>query len=307
MTTVPFVRIGLIFNPTAQGDKARRLRKKLEEIRDECVLLPTEGPGHAEDLARQAVEGGVEMLVAAGGDGTVHEVANGMVRHPDGQSRIKLGVLPLGTVNVLARELKVPLEFESAWRVIRRGHSQRIDLPWMEFQIDGKIAKRCFPALAGAGMDARACEQVKWETKKRSGQIAYLLAGLQTLKEDLPTFTVKTPEKTIELADLIMFGNGHMYGGPFDIFPHANLQDGKVDAIVVERVTGWRFPEYTQAVLTGNLPRVEGIHYLQSDQMELIPHGGMRVPVQLDGDAMGQLPAKVSVQPLGLQIVLPEG
>lgn len=301
------MRIGLIFNPTAQGDKARRLRKKLEEIRDECVLLPTEGPGHAEDLARQAVEGGVEMLVAAGGDGTVHEVANGMVRHPDGQSRIKLGVLPLGTVNVLARELKVPLEFESAWRVIRRGHSQRIDLPWMEFQIDGKIAKRCFPALAGAGMDARACEQVKWETKKRSGQIAYLLAGLQTLKEDLPTFTVKTPEKTIELADLIMFGNGHMYGGPFDIFPHANLQDGKVDAIVVERVTGWRFPEYTQAVLTGNLPRVEGIHYLQSDQMELIPHGGMRVPVQLDGDAMGQLPAKVSVQPLGLQIVLPEG
>jgi len=301
------VRIGLIFNPTAQGDKARRLRKKLEEIRDECVLLPTEGPGHAEDLAKQAVEDGVEMLVAAGGDGTVHEVANGMVRHPDGQSRIKLGVLPLGTVNVLARELKVPLEFESAWRVIRRGHSQRIDLPWMEFQIDGKIAKRCFPALAGAGMDARACEQVKWETKKRSGQIAYLLAGLQTLKEDLPTFTVKTPEKTIELADLIMFGNGHMYGGPFDIFPHANLQDGKVDAIVVERVTGWRFPEYTQAVLTGNLPRVEGIHYLQSDQMELIPHGGMRVPVQLDGDAMGQLPAKVSVQPLGLQIVLPEG
>ena len=301
------MRIGLIFNPTAQGDKARRLRKKLEEIRDECVLLPTEGPGHAEDLAKQAVEDGVEMLVAAGGDGTVHEVANGMVRHPDGQSRIKLGVLPLGTVNVLARELKVPLEFESAWRVIRRGHSQRIDLPWMEFQIDGKIAKRCFPALAGAGMDARACEQVKWETKKRSGQIAYLLAGLQTLKEDLPTFTVKTPEKTIELADLIMFGNGHMYGGPFDIFPHANLQDGKVDAIVVERVTGWRFPEYTQAVLTGNLPRVEGIHYLQSDQMELIPHGGMRVPVQLDGDAMGQLPAKVSVQPLGLQIVLPEG
>ena len=301
------MRIGLIFNPTAQGDKARRLRKKLEEIRDECVLLPTEGPGHAEDLAKQAVEDGVEMLVAAGGDGTVHEVANGMVRHPDGQSRIKLGVLPLGTVNVLARELKVPLEFESAWRVIRRGHSQRIDLPWMEFQIDGKLAKRCFPALAGAGMDARACEQVKWETKKRSGQIAYLLAGLQTLKEDLPTFTVKTPEKTIELADLIMFGNGHMYGGPFDIFPHANLQDGKVDAIVVERVTGWRFPEYTQAVLTGNLPRVEGIHYLQSDQMELIPHGGMRVPVQLDGDAMGQLPAKVSVQPLGLQIVLPEG
>ena len=92
----------------------------------------------------------------------------------------------------------------------------------------------------------------------------------------------------------------------FDIFPHANLHDGKVDAIVAERVAGWRFPEYTRAVLTGNLPEVEGIHYLQSGQVELIPHREMRVPVQLDGDAMGKLPAKVSVQPLGLQIVIPE-
>ncbi len=300
------MRIGLIFNPTAQGDKARHVRKQLDEIRDECTLLPTEGPGHAEDLAEQAVEDGFEVLVAAGGDGTVHEVANGVVRHPEGLARIKLGILPLGTVNVLARELKVPLDFEAAWRVIRRDYHQWIDLPWMEFQMEGQNTKRCFPALAGAGMDARACEQVEWETKKRSGQFAYLLAGFQTLREDLPAFTVKTPEKTVERADLIMFGNGHMYGGPFDIFPHANLQDGKVDAIVVERVAGWRFPEYTQAVLTGNLPEVEGIHYLQSEQMELIPHGGMRVPVQLDGDAMGQLPAKVSVQPLGLQIVLPE-
>jgi len=300
------VRIGLIFNPTAQGDKARHLRKQLDEIRDECTLLPTEGPGHAEDLAEQAVKDGIEVLVAAGGDGTVHEVVNGVVRHPEGLAQIKLGVLPLGTVNVLARELKVPLDFEAAWRVIRRGCNRWIDLPWMEFQMEGQTTKRCFPALAGAGMDARACEQVEWETKKRSGQFAYLVAGFQTLREDLPAFTVKTPEKTIERADLIMFGNGHMYGGPFDIFPHANLQDGKVDAIVVERVAGWRFPEYTQAVLTGNLPEVEGVHYLQGDQVELIPHGEMRVPVQLDGDAMGQLPAKVSVQRLGLQIVLPE-
>jgi len=300
------VRIGLIFNPTAQGDKARHLRKQLDEIRDECTFLPTEGPGHAEDLAEQAVKDGIEVLVAAGGDGTVHEVVNGVVRHPEGLAQIKLGVLPLGTVNVLARELKVPLDFEAAWRVIRRGCNRWIDLPWMEFQMEGQTTKRCFPALAGAGMDARACEQVEWETKKRSGQFAYLVAGFQTLREDLPAFTVKTPEKTIERADLIMFGNGHMYGGPFDIFPHANLQDGKVDAIVVERVAGWRFPEYTQAVLTGNLPEVEGVHYLQGDQVELIPHGEMRVPVQLDGDAMGQLPAKVSVQRLGLQIVLPE-
>ena len=300
------MRIGLIFNPSAQGDKARHLRKQLDEIQDECALLPTEGPGHAEDLAEQAVEDGFELIVAAGGDGTVQEVSNGIVRHPEGLERVKMSVLPLGTVNVMARELHIPLDFESAWRVIRRGYSDYIDLPWMEFQLDGQVVKRCFPALAGAGLDARACEQVEWETKKRSGQFAYLMAGLQTLREDLPAFSVKTPEKTIERADLVMFGNGHMYGGPFDIFPHADLQDGKVDAIVAERVTGWRFAEYAQAVLTGSLPGLSGVHYLQSDTYELCPLEDQRVPIQLDGDTMGQLPGKISVQSLALQMVMGE-
>ena len=193
-----------------------------------------------------------------------------------------------------------------AWRIIRRGYSEYIDLPWMEFQMDGQTTKRCFPALAGAGMDARACELVRWETKKTSGQFAYLLAGLQTLQESLPPFMVKTPEKTVGRAELIMFGNGHMYGGPFDIFPQASLTDGKVDAIVVEKVEGWRLAEYTQAVLVGRLPALSGVHYLQSDAYELCPLEDRRVPVQLDGDTMGQLPGKVSVQRQAMQMVMAE-
>ena len=116
---IPRVRIGLIFNPSAQGDKARNLQSQLDSIADECTLMPTEGPGHAEDLAEQAVVDGCEILVAAGGDGTVHEVTNGLVRHPDGLDQVALGILPMGTVNVMARELKVPLDFEAAWRVIQ--------------------------------------------------------------------------------------------------------------------------------------------------------------------------------------------
>jgi len=267
--------------------------------------MPTEGPGHAEVLAEEAVADGCEVVVAAGGDGTIQEVSNGLVRHPDGLEKIALAVLPLGTVNVLARELRIPLDFDSAWRVIQQGVTSRVDLPWIDFQKDGQVQRRCFPALAGAGMDARACELVQWETKKMSGQFAYLLAGLETLREDLPTFTVQTPEKTVPSADLVMFGNGHMYGGSFDIFPHASLVDGKLDAIVVERVAAWRFPEYTQAILTGNLPGLEGVHYLQSSEFELIPHENRRVPVQLDGDTMGELPGKITVEPKALRIVLP--
>lgn len=299
------VRIGLIFNPTAQGDKARFLQQQLDQIRDECVLMPTEGPGHAEVLAEKAVADGCEVVVAAGGDGTIQEVSNGLVRHPEGLEKTALAVLPLGTVNVLARELCIPLDFDSAWRVIQQGVKSRVDLPWIDFQKDGQVQRRCFPALAGAGMDARACELVQWETKKMSGQFAYLVAGLETLREDLPTFTVHTPEKTVPSADLVMFGNGHMYGGSFDIFPHASLVDGKLDAIVVEHVAAWRFPEYTQAILTGNLPDLEGVHYLQSSEFELMPHENRRVPVQLDGDAMGELPGKITVETKALRIVVP--
>ena len=159
--------------------------------------------------------------------------------------------------------------------------------------------------VTGAGRDARACELVQWETNKLSGQFAYLVAGVETLREDLPTFTVHTPEKTVARADLVMFGNGHMYGGSFDIFPHASLVDGKLDAIVVEHVAAWRFPEYTQAILTGNLPDLEGVHYLQSSEFELMPHENRRVPVQLDGDAMGELPGKITVETEALRIVVP--
>ena len=105
------------------------------------------------------------------------EVSNGLVRHPEGLEKTALAVLPLGTVNVLARELRIPLDFDSAWRVIQQGVTSRVDLPWIDFQVDGQAQRRCFPALAGAGMDARACELVQWETKKMSGQFAYLLAG----------------------------------------------------------------------------------------------------------------------------------
>ena len=300
------MRIGLIFNPTAQGNKARRLRRQLDSLASQCLLLPTEGPGHAEDLAERALEEGCKIVVAAGGDGTIQEVSNGMVRRADGLTQAALGILPLGTVNVMARELRIPLDFDSAWRIILRGQERVIDLPWMELQRDGETVRRCFPALGGAGMDARACELVGWEMKKRSGQVAYLIAGFKAVAEELPRFRVECGERVVKSAELIMLGNGHMYGGPFDVFPHASLTDGRVDAIVAEEIKSWRAPAYAHAILTGTLPSLEGVHYIQGASMRITPlDPELRVPVQLDGDPMGALPAEITVEPRAMRVVAP--
>jgi diacylglycerol kinase (ATP) len=127
------VRICVIFNPVAKGDKARRLRTQLDTIGSQAALKQTTCAGDARRLAAEAVKEGFEIVVAAGGDGTVNEVLNGLGDAPKGFARARLGVLPLGTVNVLARELGVPLSPGPAWEIILRNQERRADLPWAEW------------------------------------------------------------------------------------------------------------------------------------------------------------------------------
>ncbi len=110
--------ICVIFNPAARGDKARRFRRQLDDNGAQCTLKATTAPGDARRLATDAVVEGFDLIVAAGGDGTVNEVLNGIGDAPDGFIRARLGVLPLGTVNVFARELKIPLKVDRAWKIV---------------------------------------------------------------------------------------------------------------------------------------------------------------------------------------------
>src|SRR5207237_299358 len=123
----------------------------LDAIGAECALKPTTAPGGGRALAAEAVREGFEIIVAAGGDGTLNEVLNGIGDEPDGFARARLGVLPLGTINVFAREIGMPLDLRRAWAVIRRGRESAIDLPQVEFGATGKSQRRWFAQLAGAG------------------------------------------------------------------------------------------------------------------------------------------------------------
>src|SRR5512142_1143729 len=143
----------IIFNPVARGQKAGRFRHQLAGLASQSALKPTGAPGQGRALAAQAVEEGYEIIVAAGGDGTVNEVLNGIGDAPEGFARVRLALLPLGTVNVFARELGLPIHLERAWAVFERGRETAVDLARVEFMRKGEPATRYFAQLAGAGLD----------------------------------------------------------------------------------------------------------------------------------------------------------
>src|SRR5256885_14798115 len=151
------MRTCVIFNPVARGDKARGFQSHLNQIAREAALKPTTCAGDARRLAKEAVNEGFETVVAAGGDGTLNEVLNG-IADADGFKRARLGVLPLGTVNVFAKELKLPQNFAGAWEVIQRGREMLIDAPWANYICEGQAQRRYFAQMAGAGLDSRAVE-----------------------------------------------------------------------------------------------------------------------------------------------------
>ena len=171
----------VVFNPAAKGERAKGSCCHLDEFGSRCALKLTAAAGEARGLAAEAVEEGFLTVVAAGGDGTVNEVLNGIGDARDGFRRARLGVLPLGTVNVFARELTIPTRLRQAWQSLLAGRETLIDLPKVEFGVTGQTQSRYFAQLAGAGLDARAVELVHWPLKKRIGPLAYVWAGMTAL------------------------------------------------------------------------------------------------------------------------------
>ncbi len=291
----------VIFNPTARGEKAKTFRAFLDTLSAHCSLRPTTAPGAARTLAAQAVAEGFDTIVAAGGDGTVNEVINGMGDVPDGFSRARLGVLPLGTVNVLARELGLPLKIPAAWEIIHQGNETTIDLPMAEFMVAGKLARRYFVQLAGAGLDSRAIELVDWELKKKLGPLAYIIAGLNAMNSPRSRVTVENTGGVS--GELVLLGNGRLYGGDFVFFPKASLTDGLLDVCVFPHVTWFRLARTAVALFTGDLHQIGATVQLQSPSVKLT--SADRVLLELDGDNVGELPATLSVIPKKLRVIVP--
>jgi diacylglycerol kinase (ATP) len=292
----------VIFNPAARGEKARRFRQQLDAIGAQCAFKATAAPGDARRLAAEAVKDGFDLIAAAGGDGTVNEVLNGIGDAPDGFARVRLGILPLGTVNVFARELKIPLRIERAWEVLQNGRELKIDLPRVEFFTDGVLQKRYFCQLAGAGMDARAIELVDWRHKKQVGKLAYVIAGLKALCEKKPQITVRANRQSVT-GELVLVGNGRFYGGSFAILPQADLRDGRLGICVLPRVNWTALLRSAPGLLLrGQLPASVAQH-LSTETFELTSETA--AAFELDGEWVGKLPVTFFIEREKLRVAVP--
>jgi len=296
------VRTCVIFNPAAKGDKARRLLRHLGDLDATAVLRQTREPGDARRLAADAVREGFQTVVAAGGDGTINEVLNGLGDAPDGFRQARLGVLPLGTVNVFARELRIPLRLEAAWEVIRAGRESVMDLPCVEFSEAGRTGRRYFAQLAGAGLDARAIELVDWRHKKKIGPLAYVLAGLKALAQPQSQITFSDGRNSAT-GELILIGNGRLYGGDFRIFPGAKTQDGRLDITVFPRVNWPTLLRLAPRLVLGHSLPVGATRQFQAAAFTLT--SAAPAALEVDGELCGHLPARFSVQPAGLRVLTP--
>jgi len=296
------VRTCVIFNPAARGEKARHFRRHLDDLGGPTTLKLTAAAGDARRLAEEAVREGFEVIVAAGGDGTLNEVLNGIGDAPEGLERACLGLLPLGTVNVFARELSLPTRLEPAWEAIRRGKETLIDLPCVDYDVNGARQRRYFAQLAGAGLDARAIELVNWPLKKRIGPLAYVVAGLKALLGPQSKITASGGSRAAT-GELVLIGNGRLYGGDYHVFPKADLRDGRLEVCVFPRVNWFTLARCGPGLLFGGRVPASAVERFQAESLTLASPSP--TPLETDGEFIGHLPATFSLQRSRLRVIVP--
>lgn len=270
-------RLRLVYNPYAG-------RRKLTAQLDTVIRVFQEGgnqvcvhracsPEDIEEISSQSTD--VDRLVIAGGDGSIHQAVNGLLRVP-AEQRPVLGILPVGTANDLAYALHLPKSIPEACKVIARGNVFEMDT--------GKLNERYFVNVASAGLLTDVSQKVDTRVKNTLGQLAYFLKGIETLPSFRP-FRVeyqKDGQQFSEEVVLFMAVNGLSVGGMRQLVPRASLTDGKLDILLVPS-PGW--PETIRLllkVLRGE--KVDGEKIIEFQTSELTVSTDRLISSDLDGE-----------------------
>lgn len=281
----------VILNPAARSEKAKRWRARVESIAKGSLICATSRAGEAEALARHAAYEGFEKIVAAGGDGTINEVVNGLAG-----SSASLGLLPIGTMNVFATELGLPShDLGFCWEIIQGEHRRLVDLP----SANGKY----FVQLAGVGLDAQVVKETSFRLKRSFGPLSYLISAAQIAARQPPRLFLESENSSVVEGSFVLVGNGRFYGGPFPFFKHAIIDDGLFDVIAFRQLGYLEIIKYLQDVVFSSEIRVPEIEYFQTRRLRVT--SDREVPVELDGELLGNCPVEFQVQERTLRVLAP--
>lgn len=303
-------RAFVILNPAAGQGTVEAVRQALAQTfsksddesgageGDEAAYTIHEtAPGEAiTKLVREAAEqGGYDLIVAGGGDGTVSAVANGLVG-----LETPLAILPLGTANVLARELGIPIDLEGACQLLTGAHAiTAIDTM--------KVDDQCYFTQVGVGIDAMMIRDTDRESKRRFGRVAYLWTAFTRLIGFQPRrFLIDSDGRSVRshASQVVVANCGILGQPPFRWGPDIRPDDGRVDVCIVRARSLWNYITLSWHVILGQHKQDANVRYLTAEHRVVITTK-RPLPVQADGEIIGETPVTVMVVPHALHLIVP--
>lgn len=286
----------LLHNPAARGAPdpfmLSRIARELSLAGFSVEAAASDRPGAVTELANRAAAEGASRVVVCGGDGTVREAAQGLVH-----TGVPLGIVPLGTANVLARELGLPLVPGPAAVVASRG-------PVRTAAVGRLDSGAVFTFCASAGLDALAVDRIDLRMKTQTGGWAYVHAALLALLEEaVPTLLLETEEGRREEASQVLVLRASRYGGDFRLCPGASVFVDTMRVLAVAPPLRARLIPLLMQAMLGRAETAPGVRSFETRALRIKAPRGF--PVQADGDVVGRLPAEIRTDPGSLALVVP--
>ena len=299
----------IIVNPTsaggATGDAWPGMASELATHFGPFTCAFTGASGDAVKLAARGALEGRRLIIACGGDGTISEVANGIL---EAGMDASLGILPSGTGGDFQRTLKIPARFQDAARLLREGRTRRMDVGRATYiNLFGEEETRYFLGVASFGMSGEVIRRVKENNSSRlSGKAAFALAMLQTtLANESTTAMIKLDDKRerrLTVANLCI-ANARYFGGGMKIAPEARLNDGRFDIVTIGDLGAVKILTNAHQLYLGTHLGMQQVHHAHATRLSARPsRRDEKIALEIDGELPGHLPAKFEILPRAINV-----
>ena len=294
-------RAALLYNPVARTlarhrDLIPRVADLLARQNIDCRLIPTVSPGSATEQVKEQIAEGCNLIIAAGGDGTINEIADGML-----YTGVPLAVVPCGTANVLARELHLPANPEKAAGLVSNLEPHSITIGSLR---TSETVHRTFICMAGIGLDADVISRLNLDFKAAAGKLAYYVSGFAQIWRTLPEFDVDVDGRCYR-ASFALISRVRNYGGDLEIARGASLLRNDFEIVLFRGSLALHYVPYLLGVALKKVHRIHGCQVLHGRNVTCHPVSGKTVYAQVDGELAGAVPVSAELIPGALTLLAP--